>query len=343
MAKFKVIVWGLGNVGRAAIRMIQSKESLQLVAAVDSDPAKVGQDAGEVFGFPKTGVQVTDDINGAVKLDADVVLAYVPLRRGEGNVYDPSIDDMMIPLTAGKNVITTIPLYYMQILDPKNYARLDQCAKDHHVSFLPTGLLPGAYASYLPTVLAGLMGRVDNILVQSGEDDQENTAAWVKVFNYGGDPTTFPSDMLKDIITRYYVGAVYEIGDRLGLKFDRVDSTHELFTAPEDLKFVNGIAKKGTISGHRFEMSGIINGQKKVTLRYVHKICDDKNPEPDITNLIHIEGLPSTLDARIDGLMPLDESFVTSTAPSINAIPQVVSAKAGVVYALDLPTIVPVR
>ncbi|MFD1392384.1 hypothetical protein ACFQ3L_02130 [Lacticaseibacillus jixianensis] len=343
MDKFKVIVWGLGNVGRAAIRMIQSKESLELVAAVDSDPAKIGKDAGEVFGFSKTGVVVTDDINAAVKLAADVVLAYIPLRRGKGNVYDPSIDDMMIPLAAGKNVITTIPLYYMQILDPHNYERLDQCAKAHGVSFLPTGLLPGAYASYLPTVLAGLMGRVDHLLVQSGEDDQENTAAWVKVFNYGGDPATFPSAMLKDIITRYYVGAVYEIGDRLGLKFDRVESTHELFTAPTDLKFVGGVAKQGTISGHRFEMSGIINGQKIITLRYVHKICDDKNPNPDITNLIRIDGLPSTLETRIDGLMPLDESFVTSTAPSVNAVPQVVSAAPGVVYALDLPTIVPVQ
>lgn len=56
MKQYKVIVWGLGNVGRAAIRMIQEKQSLQLVAAVDIDPKKVGKDAGEIFGFAKTGV-----------------------------------------------------------------------------------------------------------------------------------------------------------------------------------------------------------------------------------------------------------------------------------------------
>ena len=47
MKKYKVIVWGLGSVGRYAVKMIQSKKSLELVGAVDVDPKKVGKDAGE--------------------------------------------------------------------------------------------------------------------------------------------------------------------------------------------------------------------------------------------------------------------------------------------------------
>ncbi|EDS05712.1 hypothetical protein CLOSCI_03080 [[Clostridium] scindens ATCC 35704] len=33
MKKYKVIVWGLGSVGRYAVIMIQSKKSLELVCA----------------------------------------------------------------------------------------------------------------------------------------------------------------------------------------------------------------------------------------------------------------------------------------------------------------------
>lgn len=33
MKKYKVIVWGLGSVGRYAVKMIQSKKSLELVCA----------------------------------------------------------------------------------------------------------------------------------------------------------------------------------------------------------------------------------------------------------------------------------------------------------------------
>ena len=41
MKKYKVIVWGLGSVGRYAVKMILGKKSLQLVGAIDVDPAKV--------------------------------------------------------------------------------------------------------------------------------------------------------------------------------------------------------------------------------------------------------------------------------------------------------------
>lgn len=63
MKKYKVIVWGLGSVGRYAVIMIQSKKSLELVCAIDVDPKKVGKDAGEIFGFDKANVIVSDDID----------------------------------------------------------------------------------------------------------------------------------------------------------------------------------------------------------------------------------------------------------------------------------------
>ena len=47
MKKYKVIVWGLGSVGRYAVKMIQSKKSLELVGAVDVDPKKVGKTRGK--------------------------------------------------------------------------------------------------------------------------------------------------------------------------------------------------------------------------------------------------------------------------------------------------------
>ena len=63
MKKYKVIVWGLGSVGRYAVIMIQSKKSLELVCGIDVDPKKVGKDAGEIFGFDKANVIVSDDID----------------------------------------------------------------------------------------------------------------------------------------------------------------------------------------------------------------------------------------------------------------------------------------
>lgn len=343
MKQYKVIVWGLGNVGRAAIRMIQEKQSLQIVAAVDIDPKKVGKDAGEIFGFAKTGVTVTDDIDEALKLDADVVLDYTPLVRDEKGGFTPSAVDVCRLLKAKKNVITTLPIYYSQATTPDLFKMINDTAKENGVSYLPTGLLPGAYASYIPTVLAGLMGHVDKITVQSGEDDQHNYSSWVKVFGYGMDPKQFPQDKLKLGIASYYISGVYEMGDRLGFKFDDMKIEHEWYTAPEDLHPTFGTVKKGTLCGHKFTMSGMVNGEAKVSLIYVHKICDDVVKTPAIDNKIHIEGMPKALDISIDGMMPLDESYVTSAAPSVNVIPMVVDGTSGFIQALDLKVVTPLK
>ncbi|MGW4799471.1 hypothetical protein ACWEPC_44360, partial [Nonomuraea sp. NPDC004297] len=45
------IVWGTGNVGRAAIRAVEAHPGLELTAVVVHDPAKAGRDAGELAGL----------------------------------------------------------------------------------------------------------------------------------------------------------------------------------------------------------------------------------------------------------------------------------------------------
>ena len=343
MKKYKVIVWGLGNVGRAAVRMIMEKESLELVGAIDVDPNKIGKDAGEVFGFGKTGVIVSDDVDAVFGMDADVVLNYTPLVRDEKGGFTPSAVDMCRALRAKKNVITTIPINYSKVTTPELYKMIDDCARENGVTYLPSGLLPGAYATYIPMVVSGIMGRIDKIVVESGEDDQYNTSSWVKVFGYGVEPDVFPGERLKAGIVSYYGSSVYEMGDCLGIKFDDFVSTHEIFTAPEDLHPKFGTVKKGTICGHRFTMTGVVDGEEKVTLRYVHKICDDVVAEPVIQDVIHMEGMPSEINVEIKGMMPLDESYVTSAAPTINVIPATVEAEPGFRQALELPVIVPVK
>jgi hypothetical protein len=343
MKKYKVIVWGLGNVGRAAVRMIMEKESLSLVGAIDVDPNKIGKDAGEVFGFEKTGVIVSSDIDKVFAMDADVILDYTPLIRDEKGGFTPSAVEICRALKAKKNVITTIPIYYSKVLSPDLFKMIDDCARENGVTYLPSGLLPGAYASYITMVISGLMGNVDKIVVESGEDDQHNNSSWVKVFGYGIDPSVFPKERLKAGIVSYYVSGVYEMGDRLGFKFDDFKNSHEVFTAPQDLHPIFGTVKKGTICGHRFTMTGLVNGEEKVTLRYVHKICDDIVADPPVYDRIHIEGLPGDIDVELKGMMPLDESYVTSTAPTINIIPAVVEAAPGYRQAMDLPVAVPIR
>jgi hypothetical protein len=339
MKQYRVIVWGLGNVGKVAVKMCMEKSELKIVGAIDVDSSKVGKDVGEIFGYGRAGVTVSSDVDKIFATDADVILCYTPLIRDEKGGFMPSARDIVRALKAKKNVITTIPISYPEVSSPDVYALIDQVARENGVTFAPSGLLPGAYASYIPTVLSGLMGRVDSVLIESGEDDQHNNSSWVKVFGYGADPKAFPCDKLKYGIVTYYRDGVYEVGAKLGFKISELSSRHDVFTAPEDLKVAWGIVPKGTIAGHRFTISGLEDGIERVTLRYIHKVCDDKMKEPMIADRIHIEGWPKALDLQLSGMMPLDDSYVTSAAPSVNIIPQVVEAEPGFKHALDLPVI----
>lgn len=349
MGKYKVIIWGLGNVGRSAVRMIAERtNAFELVAVVDVDPKKIGKDAGEIFDFPKVGVNVTSDIDAALKMDADVVMDFCPTEMDEKGSFMPSALGMAKALDAGKNVVTTIPVYHCKDSQPEVYEFLDKHAREHHVGFVPFGLLPGDYASYIPLVIAGTMGHVDKIVVQSGEDDWHNTSGWVTVFSYGANPTEYPEldsekDLLAKFIYGYYSSGVYEMAERIGLKYDSFKGTHELFIAPCDLETIKGPVKQGMIYGHRFTMALTKNGEEVAVLRYVHKVCHKKTPELPIDNTIHIEGLPN-VDATINGLIPDREGYVTSAAPVVNLIASVVKGKpVGYVEACDLPVVIPVK
>ena len=76
--KYRVIQWGVGNVGTIALRHFVHNPAYELVGVLCNRPEKVGKDAGELCGKPPTGVLATDDKGAIEALDADCVF-YAPL------------------------------------------------------------------------------------------------------------------------------------------------------------------------------------------------------------------------------------------------------------------------
>ncbi|MBU1195399.1 MAG: hypothetical protein KKE62_19085 [Proteobacteria bacterium] len=346
MKKYRVIIWGLGHVGRYAVKMIQQKTSLKLVGAIDVDPGKIGRDAGEVFGFQKTGVIVSNDVDAVLGLDADVVLLYVPDMRDKGDNrptgFTGGAKMICQALSAKKNVLTTLGIYHVHKTAPKLYEMIKQCALENGVSYVQQGIFPGLYSPYLPVVLSSMAGRVDAVTVTGGQDDAYNNAPWVQLFGYGKDPKTFDLSALKDIITAYYGPTTMEIADQVGLEYDEYVEDHEVITAKIELNPKSvGKVMPGTISAHLFTMRCLKKGREVSTFRFVHKVCHKIAPEPPIWDKIIISGEPNmTLSLR--GMLDPVEPFSTSAAPSINIIPQCVEAGPGFINALDLPVSKPV-
>lgn len=346
MKKYRVIIWGLGQVGRYAVKMIQQKKSLELVGAIDVDPAKVGKDAGEVFGFPKTGVKISDDIDAVLNVDADVVLFYLPDMRDEDDNrttgFTRGVELICRALSAKKNVLTTHALYHLHKTAPKFHEKINQCALENGVTFVQQGIFPGLYSPYLPVVLSSMAGRVDRVIVTGGQDDAYNNAPWVQLFGYGKNPATFDGAALKDMITAYYGPTAMVIADQAGIDYDEYVEDHEIFTTDEELNPRSvGAVKPGTIYAHAFTMRCMKDGKEVTGFHFIHKVCHKVKPEPPMSDKIIIEGEPNmTLSLR--GMLDPVEPFSTSAAPSVNLIPQCVEARPGIVDALDLPASKPV-
>lgn len=346
MKKYRVIIWGLGHVGRYAVKIIQQKRSLELVGAIDVDPKKIGEDAGEVFGFPKTGVIVSDDVDAILNMDADVVLLYVPDMRDEGDNrptgFTGGAKMICRALKAKKNVLTTLGIYHVHKTAPKLYEMIKQCALENGVSYVQQGIFPGLYSPYLPVVLSSMAGRVDSVAVTGGQDDAYNNAPWVQHFGYGKDPETFNLGAVKDIITSYYGPTTMEIADQVGLEYDEYVEDHRVVTAEVELNPRSiGIVRPGTISAHVFTMRCLKDGRDVTSFYFVHKVCHKIAPTPTISDTIIIEGEPN-ITLSLKGMLDAVEPFASSAAPSVNLIPQCVAAEPGFINALDLPVSKPV-
>ena len=345
MKKNKVIIWGLGSVGRYAVKMILQKKTLELAGAVDIDPDKVGKDAGELFGFENAGVTVSSDIDEVLKTEADVVLIYLPNMRDKGDMrptgFTPNAENICRALRAGKNVITTLPVYHMKKTAPKLYEMVNNCALENKVTYTQQGIFPGLFNPYLPIVIASMTGRTDKVIVTGGQDDSYNTSPWVAVFGYGKNPEDFNGALIKDTITSYYGPAVMEIAERTGIEYDEYEEEHRMFTAETEMNPPCGKVMPGTISAHEFVMRCMKDGEEVTGFHFIHKVCDDLQPVPAMFDGYKIVGEPN-LEVVIKGMIPAEEPFASSTAPGVNLIPLVAEAQPGFIDALDLPASRPV-
>ena len=61
--KIRVVQYGVGPIGASIVRLMRQKAALEIVGAIDKDPAKAGRDLGEVVGAADApwGVVVSAD------------------------------------------------------------------------------------------------------------------------------------------------------------------------------------------------------------------------------------------------------------------------------------------
>ncbi|MFD5080468.1 dihydrodipicolinate reductase [Streptomyces sp. NPDC058371] len=342
------VVWGTGNVGRAAIRAVEAHPALKLAAVLVHNSEKVGRDAGELGGLDHhLGVAATDDI--------DAVLAAAPgavVYAASGDIRpDDALADICGAIRSGAVVVTPAlyPLYDQRNAPPEFRDPVLAAIADGGGSLFVSGVDPGWGNDVLPLLISGLGTTMDAIRCQEIFDystyEQEESVRYLVGM---GQPMDYEPLMLAPSIpTMVWGGQIRLMARALGVELDDIRETMERRALESTVSTrTMGEFAAGTQGAVRFEVQGIVEGEPRIVIEHVtriHASCAPDWPTPpdgDGAHRVIIEGRPRievTIESTDEGENRSAGGNATAVGRLVSAVDWLVDAEPGLYDALDVP------
>jgi hypothetical protein len=326
----RVLLWGLGAMGGGMARILLEKEGVDIVAAVAQTPAKAGKDLGEVLGLERrTNVVITNDIEGALGTKPDVVLL------NTASFVKEVFPQIKIILERGSNVITIAEeMAYPWASEPELSNEIDRLAKSLGKTVLGTGINPGFVLDTLVIALTGIAADVKHIHAKRVNNLAPFGPTVMRTQGVGTTPEGFRQGLKTGEIVGHvgFKQSVHLIGKALGWNIDRVVEEREpiITSVPRKTQYIEVAA--GNVAGCRHTARAYAGDREVVFLEHPQQIC----PEA--------EGVETGDYITIDGTPPVNLSIkpeipggVGTMAIAVNMIPDVCSARPGLLTMADLP------
>lgn len=328
MRTIRVVLCGVGGVGRNMVRVSRERPGIAIVAAYSRDPSLLGRDLGELAGGDPTGVRVSAR-DAALRTPADVVLIATTsfLRDVE--------TDIRSGIDAGLDVICTAEeMASAWDMDATMAASLDAAARVAGVTVIGAGANPGYIYEVVGLALTGAVWRVDRISVRRVVDLSGFSAGVQRRLGIGFDPATF-ADKVRDHLVFGHIGFPHTIrtfARRLGVAVERIEETVEPILADRPITTTAVPVAAGESAGLHQRTTGIVAGQPWFAAEFIGHV------EPAAAGLepkdsYEIDGLPNVRAAVSPGFNP---QWTTAGALA-NILPLVVDARPGLISVTDLP------
>jgi len=324
--KIRVVQFGVGPIGASIARLMRQKASLEIVGAIDRDPAKVGRDLGEVVGAADApwGVSVSADARTTLERPVDVVV------HSTSSYLASVMDQLLECLAAGCCVVSTCEeLAYPFRKHPDLSAKLDAAAKDEGVALVGTGVNPGFVLDKLVLTLSAVSQRVDSVRAVRVVDASKRRLPLQKKIGAGMTPEEFRAQVDAGVIKHHGLPeSVAMVADGLGFAIDDISETIEPVIAQEGVKTEFLEVAPGQVAGVHQVARGTAGGEEKIFLE-LRMYVGAKQP----ADSIELKGEPN-LSLVIPGGTHGD---VATAAVVVNTIPAIVAAPAGLRTSRDLP------
>jgi 2,4-diaminopentanoate dehydrogenase len=314
----KVMFYGLGPIGAAVARQVATRKGFKMAGGIDIDPAKLGQDLGDVIGLGrKLKLRVTNDAAGELnRAKPDVVVLCTSSSLARVLPQIETILQARIPI-----VSTTEELSYPVGRNRTLAKKIDELAKRAKVAVLGTGVNPGFVMDALPIALTGICERVDSVRIDRVQDARVRRLPFQQKIGSGLTKQQFQSKVEDQSVRHVGLAeSVTMIADAFGWKLDKVTDDIKPKIADSTVKSEFLAVDPGYVCGIVQDGIGWRDGKPLITLHMEAYLG-----APESFDSIVIEGVPR-IEQKISGGVHGD---VATASITVNSIPKVIDAQPG--------------
>ncbi len=320
-----VVVMGLGFIGQEIARAALASSELEVIGAVDKNPALAGKKLSDVVGVPAAKLPIVSDLTKAVGKRKGVVLLHAT------GSHVPEVADQLIEAARlGLSVVSTCEeLAFPYFRHPDLAEKIDRAAQKAGVAILGTGVNPGFVLDRLVATAGQVCINVRHARAARVVDARTRREALQRKIGAGLTEDEFLG--LVDQERLGHVGLVESAAlAALGLGLDCDDFEEEIVPVIADEEITGGAfpVHKGRVAGIYQQAVGLEDGQEKIRLELTIAVGAE-----DVGDRIEIDADPK-LVLEINGGIAGDRATANVV---VNAAPRVSAAEAGLLTVLELP------
>lgn len=329
MENIKVIMWGLGAMGSGMANYLLEKKGFQIVGAIDKDPGKISVDVGEIVGKEPIGVKCSDNEDEVLNVPADIILI------ATSSFVQDVLPQVEKAAKKGLNIISIAEeMAYPWAQEPELSEKMEQLAKENNVTIMGTGINPGFILDLLVIALTGACARVDKIKAARVNDLSPFGPTVMQTQGVGTTPEEFEKGVADGSIVGHvgFPESIKMIADAIGWELDEIEENRKPIISNVDRETPHVQVKAGMVAGCNHVAWGRKDGKVLIEMEHPQQIHPHLEGQ-DTGDYVWIEGEPNINVAN----KPEVPGGIGTMAVTINMIPKVIQAEAGLVSMKDLP------
>ena len=324
--KIRAIQYGVGPIGAAIVRLMREKQAIEVIGAIDKDPAKAGRDLGELVGAADApwGVKISAESAAVLGEAADVVVHST-------SSYLPNVMEQLLECLAAESCVvsTCEELAYPFRKYPDLSKQLDATAKDWGVAIVGTGVNPGFVMDKLVLTLSTVSQRITRARAVRIVDASKRRLPLQKKIGAGMTVEEFRAQVAAGVIKHHGLPeSVAMVSDGLGLAVDEIVETIEPVVAKSKVKTEFLEVKPGQAAGVHQIARGLAGGEEKIYMELQMYVGAAES-----SDTVELEGQPNIRLVVPGGT----HGDIATASVVVNSIPPLLDAPAGLRTSRDLP------